>query len=383
MEMMPRFFEPPKQSLFLFGPRGTGKSTLVKQQFPDAFYVDLLDPEAFRTFSANPSYLRERLSAEPGISTVVIDEIQRVPVLLDLVHSLIEERKRLRFVLTGSSSRKLKRTGVDLLAGRALLCHLHPFMASELGIHFSLKDALTVGLLPIVWGSDNPGQVLGTYAALYLREEVQMEGLVRNVGNFSRFLEAASFSHGAQLNISNVARECQVERKVVEGYVGILEDLLLGYRLPVFSKRAKRAVATHPKFYLFDAGVYRSLRPKGPLDRPQEVEGAALEGLVCQHLRAWIDYGNTDSTLYYWRTRSGVEVDFVIYGSQGLRAIEVKNATRIHPQDLRGLKAFREDYPEAEGCLLYRGKDRLVKEGILCLPCDRFLSSLRPPAWPE
>jgi predicted AAA+ superfamily ATPase len=256
-------------------------------------------------------------------------------------------------------------------------------MASELGIHFSLKDALTDGLLPIVWGSDNPGQVLGTYAALYLREEVQMEGLVRNVGNFSRFLEAASFSHGAQLNISNVARECQVERKVVEGYVGILEDLLLGYRLPVFSKRAKRAVAAHPKFYLFDAGVYRSLRPKGPLNRPQEVEGAALEGLVCQHLRAWIDYSNTDSTLYYWRTRSGVEVDFVIYGSQGLRAIEVKNAVRIHPQDLRGLKAFREDYPEAKACLIYRGRDRLVKEGILCLPCDRFLSSLRPPVWPE
>ena len=383
METILRFFEPPKKSFFLFGPRGTGKSTFVKQRFPDALYVDLLDPEAFRTFSANPSYLRERLSAEPDISTVVIDEIQRVPVLLDLVHSLIEERRRLRFVLTGSSSRKLKRTGIDLLAGRALLCHLHPFMASELGIHFSLKDALTDGLLPLVWGSDNPGQVLGTYAALYLREEVQMEGLVRNVGNYSRFLEAASFSHGAQLNISNVARECQVERKVVEGYVGILEDLLLGYRLPVFSKRAKRAVAAHPKFYLFDVGVYRSLRPKGPLDRPQEVEGAALEGLVCQHLRAWIDYSNTDSTLYYWRTRSGVEVDFVIYGSQGLRAIEVKNAVRIHPQDLRGLKAFREDYPEAEACLIYRGKDRLVKGGILCLPCDGFLSSLRPPVWPE
>jgi predicted AAA+ superfamily ATPase len=383
MEIKPRFFEPPKQSFFLFGPRGTGKSTFVKQRFPDALYVDFLDPEAFRTFSANPNYLRERLSAEPDISTVVIDEIQRVPVLLDLVHGLIEERRRLRFVLTGSSSRKLRRTGVDLLAGRALLCHLHPFMASELGIHFSLEDALTGGLLPIVWGSDNPGRVLGTYAALYLREEVQMEGLVRNVGNFSRFLEAASFSHGAQLNISNVARECQVERKVVEGYVGILEDLLLGYRLPVFSKRAKRAVAAHPKFYLFDAGVYRSLRPKGPLDRPQEVEGAALEGLVCQHLRAWIDYSNTDSTLYYWRTRSGVEVDFVIYGSQGLRAIEVKNTVRIHPQDLRGLKTFREDYPEAKAYLIYRGRDRLVKEGILCLPCDRFLSSLRPPVWPE
>ena len=157
--------------------------------------------------------------------------------------------------------------------------------------------------------------MLETYAALYLKEEVQMEGLVRNIGSFSRFLNAISFSHASLLNVSNVARECEVERKVVDGYVAVLEDLLLGYRLPVFTKRARRAVVKHPKFYLFDAGVYRSLRAEGPLDRPEEIQGSALEGMVAQHLRAWIDYSPDNFTLYFWRTRGGVEVDFVVYGT--------------------------------------------------------------------
>jgi predicted AAA+ superfamily ATPase len=382
METIDRFFKPPKQSFFLFGPRGTGKSTLVKRQFKDALYLDILDPHTFRTLTASPEFLRERLSAEPQISTVVIDEIQKVPELLGLIHTLIEQRRGLRFVLTGSSSRKIKRTGADLLAGRALLACLHPFMAAELGRRFCLERALQDGMLPLVLGSAKAQHVLRTYAALYLREEVQMEGLVRNIGSFSRFLEAISFSHGGQLNISNVARDCQVERKVVEGYVAILEDLLLGYRIPVFTKRAKRALAAHPKFYIFDAGVYRALRPKGPLDRPQEIDGLALEGLVGQHLRAWIDYGATDSLLYYWRTRSGVEVDFVVYGPVGIYALEVKNALRVQPEDLTGLKSFTHDYPQARACLLYRGKDRLVKDGVLCLPCEEFLTALRPGSWP-
>ena len=262
MEVIKRFFHPPQESFFLFGPRGTGKSTLVKAQFERSLYIDLLDPEVFRSFSGRPERLRERLLAEPGTTTVVIDEIQRIPELLGLIHSLIEKKAGWQFVLTGSSARKLKRTGVDLLAGRVLLCALHPFMASELGDRFSFENALQKGLLPIVLDAPDPVRVLETYAALYLREEVQMEGLVRNIGNFSRFLEAVSFSHASLLNISNVARECSVERKVVEGYVQILEDLLLSYRLNVFTKRAKRALIAHPKFYLFDAGVYRSLRPK-------------------------------------------------------------------------------------------------------------------------
>ena len=381
METIRRFFDPPRESFFLFGPRGTGKSTLVKERFKEALYIDLLDPETFRSFSAYPERLREILLAAPDKRTIVIDEIQKVPQLLSLIHSLIEKKAGWQFVLTGSSSRKLKRAGVDLLAGRALLHSLHPFMAAEVGDHFSFDNALQEGLLPLVLDSPDPGQVLKTYAALYVREEVQMEGLVRNIGNFSRFLEGISFSHASLVNISNIARECEVERKVVEGYVSILEDLLLGYRVRVFTKRVKRALVAHPKFYLFDAGVYRSIRPKGPLDRPEEIEGHALEGLVAQHLRAWIDYSKSDFSLHFWRTRSGVEVDFVVYGSEGLFAIEVKNSVHIHPQDLRPLKAFKQDYPESRAYLLYRGKDRLAKSDILCIPCAEFLEQLRPGQW--
>jgi len=378
METIDRFFHPPNQSFFLFGPRGTGKSTLVKQAFKEALYLDLLDPEVFRIYSANPERLRERLLAEPNVATVVIDEIQKIPQLLSLVHSLVEQGKKWHFVLAGSSARKLRRTGIDLLAGRALLCRLHPFMAAECGRRFSLDAALSAGLLPVVIDSDSPEQVLKTYAALYLREEVQMEGLVRNIGNFSRFLEAVSFSHASLLNVTNIARECQVERKVVEGYLSILEDLMLGHRVGIFSKRAQRALVSHSKFYLFDAGVFRSLRPKGPLDRPQEIDGQALEGLVAQHLRAWIDYSNSDFTLHFWRTRSGVEVDFIVYGSEGIFAIEVKNSLRLQPQDIKSLRSFKEDYPKSKAYLLYRGKERLMKDGIHCIPCAEFLEALRP-----
>lgn len=224
---------------------------------------------------------------QPDETTIVIDEVQKVPELLSVVHSILELKRGYRFILTGSSSRKLKQTGVDMLAGLAVLRTMHPFMAGELGSYFSLETALEQGMLPVVWDSPSPSDVLKSYVGVYLREEVMMESLVRNLGNFSRFLEAVSFSHGQVLNISNVARECGVQRKSVEGYISILEDLLLASRVPVFQRRAKRAVTGHPKFYYFDTGVFRSIRPKGPLDSPDEINGAALEGLVFQHLRAW------------------------------------------------------------------------------------------------
>ncbi|MEJ2745866.1 MAG: AAA family ATPase, partial [bacterium] len=318
MATISRFLHFPKRSFFLFGPRGTGKSTLIKERFKDASYFDLLDPVTFRTLSAHPEYLKEYILARPSTAAVLLDEIQKLPSLLPLVHKLIEERACPQFVLTGSSARKLKRGGVDLLAGRALLCHLYPFTAAELGTLFSFDKALRHGMLPLVMNAEEPDRVLKAYATLYLREEVQMEGLVRNIGNFARFLESISFSHASVLNISNVARECGIARKVVAGYLDILEDLLLGYRLNVFTKRAKRELSVHPKFYLFDAGVYRSLRPRGPLDRAEEIEGHALEGLVEQHLRAWVSYSNKDYGLYFWRTRSGLEVDFILYGADGI-----------------------------------------------------------------
>ncbi|MFH2069010.1 MAG: AAA family ATPase [Candidatus Omnitrophota bacterium] len=374
--IIPRIFIPPKNSFFLFGPRGTGKTTWLRQNFSKAVWVDLLEPEVFRSYSARPERLEEVILAQPNKKAVVVDEIQKIPELLNVVHALIEKKLGIQFILTGSSSRKLKRTGADLLAGRVIKKELHPFMAAELNTKFNLSSALKQGLLPLVTSAREAEDVLKTYAALYMREEVQMEGLVRNIGNFSRFLEAVSFSHGSVLNISNVARECEVERKVVEGYITIIEDLLLAFRLPVFAKRAKRAVVSHPKFYFFDAGVFRSLRPSGPLDKPEEIEGCALEGLIAQHLTAWNSYRGDKNRVYFWRTSAGSEIDFVVYGSEVFWAIEVKNTTRIRPEDLRPLKSFKTDYPESTAYLLYRGKERLMKNGVLCLPCEEFLLKL-------
>jgi uncharacterized protein len=370
---IPRCFKVPKQSFFLFGPRGTGKSTLLRALWKDALWVDLLEPDVFRSYSARPERLRELVEANPKTRVVVIDEIQKSPGLLPMVHALIEKHKSLQFVLTGSSARKLKRAGVDLLAGRVIKKTLHPFTAGELGERFDLEQALKVGLVPLVVMAKDPEAVLKAYAGLYVREEVQAEGLVRNVGGFTRFLEAVSYSHASVLNISNVARECEVERKVVEGYLSILEDLLLSYRIPVFAKKAQRAVVAHPKFFFFDAGVFRSLRPSGPLDRPQEIAGAALEGIVAQHLLAWTAYQGETASLYYWRTRAGSEVDFILYGPHLFWAVEVKNTARIRPDDLASLKAFKDEYPQSEAYVLYRGRERLKKDGILCLPCEEFL----------
>jgi len=377
MEYLPRFFGPPDQSFFLFGPRGTGKSSWVRNVLADALVVDLLKPNVFREMSARPERLGELVLAHPERDTVVVDEVQRVPELLNVVHELIEGQRDLRFVLTGSSARKLRRGGVDLLAGRAVYRTLHPFMAAELP-SFDLESALVEGLLPMVVAAPDPADVLDAYATLYLEEEVKLEGWARDVGNFARFLEAASFSHAAVLNISNVARECQIERKTVAGYLEVLEDLLLSFRIPIFTRRAKRQTSAHPKFYLFDAGVYRSLRPKGPLDRSEEIDGAAFEGLVAQHVRAWIAYSGRDCELFYWRTRAGVEVDFVVYGRDGFWAIEVKNTATVRSQDLRALKSFRNDYPECTPLFLYRGEDRLLVDGVLCVPGEEFLRGLTP-----
>ena len=377
MEFVGRFFEPPESHFFLFGPRGTGKSTFLRQRFPKALFVDLLDPETYRNLQARPERLREMVEGDPSKEAVVIDEVQKVPELLSAVHQLIEERKDRRFILTGSSARKLKRGGVNLLAGRAVLRTLHPFMAAELPV-FNLDQALTRGMVPLIVDSSEPKDALRAYATLYLKEEVQFEGLVRNIGNFARFLEAASFSHASTLNVANLARECQVDRKTVAGYLEVLEDLLLCFQVPVFTKRAQRQTAAHPKFYLFDAGVYRSLRPQGPLDRPEEIDGGALEGLVAQHLRAWIAYSDPELKLYYWKTRSGTEVDFVVYGSGGFWALEVKNSRVVRSKDVRPLRTFHSDYPECRPVLLYRGQERRQVGGIPCWPCEDFLRQLLP-----
>lgn len=377
MELVSRFFQNPKQSFFLFGPRGSGKSTWIKKAFPESLYIDLLSPDVFREFKARPERLTQLIEGEKK-KIVIVDEVQKIPELLPVVHQTIENKKNISFVLTGSSARKLKNTGADLLAGRAVLRAMHPFMAAELGDLFSIEKGLRFGMLPIVWQANDPEDVLKTYSALYLKEEVQMEGIIRNIGNFARFLEAISFSHGSVINTSEVARECQVSRKTVESYINILEDLLLSFRLPVFNKKAKRLITQHPKFYYFDTGVFRSLRPRGPLDLPEEIDGAALEGLIAQHLYAFCAYDKRDYKMFFWRTKSGVEVDFILYGPDGMVAIELKRTSQVRTADQAGLKAFREDYPKTKTILLYGGKERLVVNNVNYIPYEIFLKELAP-----
>jgi len=378
MQLISRVFKEYPGSFFLFGPRGTGKSTWLKTSYPDTLIIDLLEPDVYRRFSARPERLRDVVEGNRHQQIVIIDEIQKVPQLLDPVHALMEEKPGLQFILTGSSSRKLKQSGVDLLAGRAALRSMHPFMAAELGGKFNLAGVFKKGLIPVVYSSPDPVEAVKAYVELYIKEEVMAEGLVRNIGDFSRFLEAISFSHGSILNTSNVSRECEVERKTVQGYIDILKDLLLAFMVPVFTKRAKRAVVSHRKFYLIDPWVFHYLRPRGPLDRSEEMEGAALEGLVAQHLRAWLDYGSSSCKLYYWHTKAGSEVDFIIYGEEGFWAIEVKNSTKVHTVDLRALNTFVQDYPECTPIFLYRGKETLKINNIMCLPCEDFLKNLSP-----
>lgn len=373
--MYTRLLKPPKdRSFFLFGPRGTGKTTWLKNAFPDALYFDLLDSETYNDFLAQPNRLDTRIP--PSWSGIVIlDEVQRVPELLHEVHRLIEKRK-LRFALTGSSARKLKKGDVNLLAGRAVTLAMHPLTSSELGADFNIKHLLTYGHLPSTFFGDSPEQYLESYVATYLREEVQQEGLTRNLGAFTRFLEIASFSQAQLLNISEVARECAVHRKVAEHYFSILEDLLIAERIPVFTKKAKRETVSHQKFFFFDAGVYRTLRPRGPLDTPSDIDGAALETAVYQEIRAVNQYFNYGYRMYFWRTRAGHEVDFVLYGEKGLHAIEVKRNARVTPDVLRGLLAFIEEYPSAQPFLVYGGTREYYEGSIRVIPVERFFQLL-------
>lgn len=373
--MYSRLIKPPKnKSFFLFGPRGTGKTTWVKSNFTKAIYLDLLEAELFNDLLANPQRL-ENFIPKDFNDWVVIDEVQRIPELLNEVHRLIEKNKY-KFVLTGSSARKIRRKGVNLLAGRALSCHLYPLTAGELGKDFNLFRSLAYGHLPCVYTEENPRAYLESYIRTYLEEEIRYEGLTRNLGAFSRFLEAASFSQGSILNISSVARDCGVERKVVENYFTILEDLLIAYRIPVFSKRAKRRLAVHPKFYFFDVGIYQVLRPAGPLDLPEEIGGHAFETLFLQELLAANVYLESGYKIFYWMTANNIEVDFVLYGSKGIKAFEVKRTGKVSGSMLRGLKAFRKDYPSAKLYFIYGGERHLRDGDIEILPLKDVLKEL-------
>lgn len=361
--MYARILKSPLQqahSFFLFGPRGTGKTSWLKTSVPEALYFDLLNSEDFLELSANPTRLEQRIPARFQ-GWIVLDEVQKVPPLLNEVHRLIENRHQ-KFILTGSSSRSLRKKGVNLLAGRAFTYHMHPLSALEQGTDFDLKRSLEFGHLPAIFSSSHPEKYLESYTQTYVREEVLQEGLTRNIGAFARFLETASFSQAEQLSVSEVARDAQVPRKVAESYFYILEDLLLADRIPVFTRRAKRKLAHHAKFYFFDVGIFRVLRPKGPLDTVAETEGAALETLFLQEIRAMNDYFELGYKIYFWRTLNQLEVDFILYGKHGLWAFEIKRKTQLGTSDFKGLRMFKADYPEANCMLLHCGT-RWYQEG--------------------
>lgn len=375
---IPRIMNPPSGSYFLLGPRGTGKSTWLRHQYPNALRIDLLFGEEERRFSAYPERIRDVAAALPRGSTLILDEIQRVPRLLPEIHALIEEKKDIQYIMTGSSSRKLRRSVSDLLGGRALLRQMGPFLASELKEQFSLEKVLKTGLIPLIFESSDPQQRLLDYLHLYLKEEIQAEGLVRQVGDFSRFLEIASFSHASIWTSTDISRESSVKRATVDNYLQILEDLLLAFTIPVFSRRAKRKLIAHQKFYYFDVGVYRTLRPQGILDSSQEIEGFALEGLVAQHLKSWVTAQNQPHSLSFWRTQTKLEVDFIVYGPKGFWAIEVKRSPNLGPDDVKGLLAFKEEYPEASCLIVIPGKRKESYRGIPIVPLEEFLLKIIP-----
>lgn len=361
-------------SIFLFGPRGTGKTSYLKEYLKDFLYFDLLDFGVYGPLHADPSRL-ENLIDPNYKGWIVIDEVQRIPELLNEVHRLIE-RKKFKFVLTGSSARSLRKAGTNLLAGRALTYKMYPLIIQELGDQFNLEHVIKYGLLPSVINHPDPKKYLESYVQTYIREEVVQEGLTRNVGAFARFLEVASFSQGQVLNVSEISRELGINRLMVANYFDILDDLLLSSRITAFAQRAKRKVIAHHKFYFFDVGVYRTLRPMGPLDSVEEAEGAALETLFLQSLAAVNDYYECGYKIHFWRTQSGEEVDFVIYGTRGFYAFELKRSATITSKSLKGLKTFGEEYPEAQLYIIFLGKQKEYHGNVTAIPLIEALREL-------
>lgn len=364
-----------KKSYLLFGPRGTGKTTYLRENFSSSLYINLLDKSIYLDLLKRPDRLEALVL--PGVEHVIIDEVQKIPEILDVVHKLIEERK-INFILTGSSARKLRRSNANLLAGRAINAKMFPLTISELGEDFDLIKALEFGFLPTIYDKSKevtPKEYLLSYVDTYLREEVTAEGLTKDLSGFVRFLEVASFSQGETVNLSEIAREAAVSRKTVENYFTILEDLLIGSFLPVFTKKAKRKLITHQKFYYFDVGVFQSLRPKGILDNVDNLVGASFESIFYQEVSAINHYKDLGHSLYFWRSITGTEVDFVLYSKDRLIAVEVKASKSINRKDFKGLKEFKKDYPMAELFYLYNGPREEIYGDVQVVPFQEFLKN--------
>ncbi len=367
---------PPQQSAFLWGPRKTGKSTYLRSAFPASITFDLLQTDLMLELTKSPALLRERLLAtrpEELRSPVILDEVQKVPQLLDEVHWLIENRG-LSFILCGSSARKLKRGGANLLGGRAWRYEMHPLVSVEIG-DLNLLQALNRGLVPSHYLSPQYRRSLEAYVVDYLKEEVFDEGLTRNVAAFSRFFEAMGYSHGDLTSYANIARDCGVDAKTVKEYYQILVDTLLGIFVEPWKKRQERQViGKAPKFYLFDVGVAGALTRRHIAEERGEQFGRALEHFVLMEVLAHRSYRELGYDIHFWRTKSGFEVDFVL--GDGEVAVEVKGTSRVDPSDFRSLRAFIEDNRPHHAILVCNERAPRVVEGIEVLPWREFLARL-------
>lgn len=367
------------KSFFLFGPRQTGKSTYVKSKLDrNDLYIDLLPQRNFLRYAKNPGQLRGEILAHKKKHrrfTCVIDEIQKIPFLLDEVHELIESTD-IRFILTGSSSRKLRRGSANLLAGRAYTYHLFPLTFQELGNSFQLEQALKTGCLPSLWGQESDArEFLYSYSETYLKEEIAAEGLVRNIGPFSYFLDIAAASDGETVNFNNVARECRVSNKTVQQYYQILEDTFLAFKLPAWKTSSRKRLITHPRYYLFDPGVTNALTHNLNENISARVRGRRFEQFFISQIRAQIEYARLRYQLYYWRTNHGAEVDLLICQGQSiLYALEIKSSNIITGAGLSGMKSFLQSNPNVP-CFVI-GIDqptRILSEEITIVSWDTFL----------
>ncbi len=375
--MLPRILKAPEQSFFLMGPRGSGKSTWLRATFPDAHVIDLLAEDTYQRLLASPGLFADELRALTSVRWVIVDEVQRLPGLLNEVHRFIEE-KRLRFVLCGSSARKLKRADVNLLAGRALRRSMHPFVPEELGAHFDLHETMRFGLLPIVWDSTEKSETLAAYAQLYLKEEIQAEALVRNLPGFARFLPLAALFHGQTVNVTNIAREAGVARTTVAGYLDILEETLLCFRLPAYEAKLRVRERKLPKWYWCDPGIVRAMKRATGGVAPEE-RGALFEGMVAQLLRAYKDYRGLCDDMYYWAPsgRSETKVDFLLVQGAELVAVEVKSGNTFAEGWCKGLRAIAQLEGLRRRIIVYpRGPVLRTKDGIEVIPFQHFADQL-------
>ena len=366
---------PGRETFFLWGPRQTGKSTLLRHHYPGGHWIDLLKSDEFRRYATRPELLRLELESAPDPeSQIVIDEVQKVPALLNEVHWLMENRG-LHFALCGSSARKVRRGAANLLGGRALRYELRGLTAGELADSFDLDRLLNHGYLPRIHQSARPRRLLDSYIADYLKEEIAAEGLVRSLPAFSGFLDAAALSDTEPVNFSNIARECGVSSQGVRNYFGILEDTVLGRWLPAWRKRRKRRLIAAAKFYFSDVGVVNRLARRGSLERGSELYGKAFENWVHHELAAFVAYTDFDGALTHWRLPSGVEVDFVL-GDMAL-AVEAKASAVIGRHHLKGLRSLATEHDVGRRAIVcLEPRARRTEDGIAVLPAATFVRRL-------